>query len=228
MPRELPIFPLPLVLFPGATQALHIFEPRYRRLLADCLEGDKRFGIAYAPPAPRPEDVAAPPLGAVGCVALIRTAQPLSDGRSNILTVGERRFTLLEWVATERPYRIGRVADFEDDAVDPAEAEALAGDVREGFSLLVAALDTLTDRDRQEPDLAADPQLLSFQVAAALAVDQETKLELLALRSTTLRLRRLAQLVGPLAAEAGRRAAVRARARRNGRGGKSSAIEGAA
>src|SRR2546426_8612475 len=47
MPRELPIFPLPLVLFPGTTQPLHVFEPRYRRLLADCLAGDKRFGIAY-------------------------------------------------------------------------------------------------------------------------------------------------------------------------------------
>src|SRR3989442_13135057 len=47
MSRELPIFPLPLVLFPGTTQPLHVFEPRYRRLLADCLAGDKRFGIAY-------------------------------------------------------------------------------------------------------------------------------------------------------------------------------------
>src|SRR2546425_10785315 len=47
MSRELPIFPLPLVLFPGTIQPLHVFEPRYRRLLADCLAGDKRFGIAY-------------------------------------------------------------------------------------------------------------------------------------------------------------------------------------
>ena len=47
MPRDLPIFPLPLVLFPGAVQPLHIFEPRYRRLLADSLAGDRRFGIAY-------------------------------------------------------------------------------------------------------------------------------------------------------------------------------------
>ena len=44
MPRELPIFPLPLVLFPGVVQPLHIFEPRYRAMLKDCLEGDRRFG----------------------------------------------------------------------------------------------------------------------------------------------------------------------------------------
>src|SRR2546422_5062931 len=94
MARELPIFPLPIVLFPGAPQPLHVFEPRYRQLLADCLAADRRFGIAYVPaerdagvePLPRPGDV--------GCVAVIRNTQGLPDGRSNVLTVGERRFVL--------------------------------------------------------------------------------------------------------------------------------------
>ena len=65
--RELPIFPLPLVLFPGASQPLHIFEPRYRQLLTDCLEGDRRFGIAYAAPDQQSDPAPAP--GDVGCVA---------------------------------------------------------------------------------------------------------------------------------------------------------------
>src|SRR5207248_1544303 len=82
-----------------------IFEPRYRQLLADCLATDRRFGVAYVPaerdaggePVPRPGDV--------GCVALIRNTQGLPDGRSNILTVGERRFVLIDWVSSERPDR---------------------------------------------------------------------------------------------------------------------------
>src|SRR5437667_10612451 len=54
MARELPIFPLPIVLFPGATQPLHIFEPRYRQLLQDCLADDQPLGIAYVAPDPAP------------------------------------------------------------------------------------------------------------------------------------------------------------------------------
>src|SRR5437667_180860 len=92
MARELPIFPLPLVLFPGAPQPLHIFEPRYRQLLADCLAADRRFGVTYVAPPRAPDDDPAPRPGDLGCVALIRSTQELPDGRSNVLTVGERRF----------------------------------------------------------------------------------------------------------------------------------------
>ena len=89
MLRDLPIFPLPIVLFPGAPQPLHIFEPRYQQLLADCRAGDRRFGIAYATPAGAADTDRLPDPGAVGCVALIRSVEPLPDGRSNILAIGE-------------------------------------------------------------------------------------------------------------------------------------------
>jgi len=199
MARELPIFPLPIVLFPGAPQPLHVFEPRYRQLLADCLAADRRFGIAYIPaerdagvePLPRPGDV--------GCVAVIRNTQGLPDGRSNVLTVGERRFVLIDWVSSDRPYRLARVDEFDDEPVDASEAVTI--------------------------ELPADPQLLSFQVAAALELPPEAKRGLLALRSTTARLRQLATLVGPLVADAERRAAVRQRAKSNGRGGPHPQIE---
>src|SRR5205807_10370493 len=67
MARELPIFPLPIVLFPGAPQPLHIFEPRYRQLLVDCLAGDRRFGITYVPAEPAPGSEPLPHPGDVGC-----------------------------------------------------------------------------------------------------------------------------------------------------------------
>ncbi len=184
MSRELPIFPLPIVLFPGAPQPLHIFEPRYRQLLADCQDGDRRFGVTYVAPDRTPGADPVPSTGDVGCVALIRSVQPLPDGRANIMTVGERRFVLSSWITSDRPYRV---------------AQAI--------------------------ELAQDPQLLSFQVAASLELDADAKGALQTIRSTTLRLRQLAAVLGPLAADAERRAVVRQRAKSNGRGGRHPEIE---
>jgi Lon protease-like protein len=209
-----------LVLFPGATQPLHIFEPRYRTLLSDCLETDRRFGIAYAAaeqgsdPAPAPGDV--------GCIAHILTTQPLPDGRSDILTTGEQRFVLLEWLPTERPYRMARVEEFADTPADSAEApevENLAGEVRRDFLRVIEAL------EQDAPELPVDPEALSFRVAATLELEAPGKLALLAIRSTTVRLRRLAALLQPLAADAERRAEIRHRARSNGKGGAHPQIE---
>src|ERR1051326_7523867 len=91
MPSRLPLFPLKIVLFPGALLPLHIFEPRYRQLLADVTLGDHRFGLL--PPGERG---GLPRPGTLGCVALVRAVQPLGDGRSNIVVSGERRFALLQ------------------------------------------------------------------------------------------------------------------------------------
>ena len=217
MSRELPIFPLPLVLFPGATQPLHIFEPRYRALLSDCLDTDRRFGLAYA--APDQTSDPAPAHGDIGCVAHILTTQALPDGRSDILTTGEQRFVLLQWLPTDRPYRMARVEEFTDEAVDSAEAEGIGQDVRRDFLRVMQAL------EQEPPELPVDAEALSFRVAASLELEAPSKLALLAIRSTTVRLRRLAALLQPLAADAERRATVRHRARSNGKGGAHPQIE---
>lgn len=213
--RELPIFPLPLVLFPGASQPLHIFEPRYRHLLYDCLEADRRFGIAFASPD-KPSD---PAPGDVGCVAHILTTQSLPDGRSDILTTGEQRFVLLEWLPTTKPYRMARVEEFSDEPTEASEAEGLAQDVRRDFLRVMDAM------EQEPPEIPVDPEALSFRVAASLELEATGKLALLAIRSTTVRLRRLAALLQPLAADAERRAEVRRRARSNGKGGAHPQIE---
>jgi len=225
MARDLPIFPLPVVLFPGATQPLHVFEPRYRELLADCLAADQRFGITYVAPPEGPDVDTMPPLGAVGCIALITATDALPDGRSDIVTVGERRFTLLDWVTRETTYRVARVEEFDDEPADRAEVAGLAGDVRQDYQRLARAIGTLTDRAADDAALDEDPEQFSFQVAAALELDGEVKQALLALTNTITRLRRLASLLVPLSADAERRAAVRERARGNGRGGKHPQIE---
>jgi len=223
MLRELPIFPLPLVLFPGTLQPLHIFEPRYRQLLADSLAGDRRFGVAYVAETPGHDPTPQP--GDVGCVAEIRSTQNLPDGRSNIVTVGERRFTLLDWLPTVRLYRLARVEEFADEHGNPEELNAVAADVRRYFVRLLAALAALTDHPEEPPTLPDEPELLSFQVAAELEFEAPAKLELLRERNTLARLRRLAGLLAPLAADAERRATVRRHARGNGKSGLRADIE---
>src|SRR5438034_11825653 len=101
-----------------------------------------------------------------------------------------------EWVGRpHRPDQGAELEEFDDEPVDPAEAAALAADVRTGFARLARALDVLTERAEDEIELAPDPQLLSFQVAAALELDAAAKRALQASRSTTLRLRQLAAVL---------------------------------
>jgi Lon protease-like protein len=214
---ELPIFALGVVLFPGTPQLLHIFEPRYRQMLADCLGGSRRFGLSYvaqeagADPAPQP--------GAVGCQAVVQESRLLPDGRSNILAVGETRYVLLEYLSTSLPYRVARVEPFDDDDLDaPQQAEA-AVEVRTQFARFAQGMQVLSGRAGGAPDLARDPKQLSFQVSAALEMDPAAKLELLGLRSTLQRLTHLLRILRPLNDELARRVEIHARSRTNGRGG---------
>jgi Lon protease-like protein len=218
MTRELPIFPLPIVLFPGVAQPLHIFEPRYRRMLQDCLAGDRRFGLAYVAADAAAETALLPEPGDVGCVALIRSRQALPDGRSDIVTVGERRFVLRRWVERGDPYRVADVEEFEDEPVDPAEVRPLVAAVRDRFARLTRALHRMEASADVAPALPEDPERVSFLVAGALELEPPLKRLLQAGRSTSARLRQLASVLLPLATDAERRVAMRERAKTNGRG----------
>jgi len=93
---ELPLFPLPVVLFPGVPLPLHIFEPKYRQMLADVRVTNNLFGLSYFDSAASDKDI--PPAGHVGCVAEITETQAMPDGRSNILTVGVIRYRIDSYV----------------------------------------------------------------------------------------------------------------------------------
>src|SRR5207249_9411892 len=118
-----------------------------------------------------------------------RSNQALPDGRSNILTVGERRFVLRCWISSTHPYRIAEVEEFDDDPTDVAEVTTLAADVREGFGRLARALGVLTEREDEEIELSSDPQLLSLQVAASLELDPPAQQAPQAIPRTPARLR---------------------------------------
>ncbi len=105
----LPIFPLPnLVFFPRTRLPLHVFEPRYRQMVADAVANDHRFGIVLLRPGWEKDYFGAPPIYGCGTVGEIEQAVPLDDGRYNVLVRGEVRFRVLGEVSND-PYRTARV-----------------------------------------------------------------------------------------------------------------------
>src|SRR6516225_4062314 len=111
--RELPLFPLPVVLFPGVPLPLHIFEPRYRKMLADIHATGNLFGLSYFDQKKSRAEI--PPAGHVGCAAEVTETQKLPDGRSNILAVGLIRYRVEDYVEQSEPYLVARVSFFADD-----------------------------------------------------------------------------------------------------------------
>src|SRR5262245_61195386 len=114
--RELPVFPLPIVLFPGVPLPLHIFEPRYRQMLADIHTGNNLFGLSYFESSTSEKE--RPPAGHIGCAAEVTETQALPDGRSNILTVGIIRYRVEKYVEQDTPYLVAQVNFFEDNEED--------------------------------------------------------------------------------------------------------------
>lgn len=120
----LPIFPLPnLVFFPQTRIPLHVFEPRYRQLIADVVEGDQRFGIVLLRPGWETDYFGAPAVHVCGTMGRIEQTVPLDDGRYNIVMFGETRFHIIDEVSRE-PYRTVRVTTRPQIERDPTEAYA--------------------------------------------------------------------------------------------------------
>jgi Lon protease-like protein len=212
---RLPLFPLGVVLFPGAALPLHIFEPRYRQLMADCLAGDGRFGLIFRDDAQAEADI---PAGTVGCVAEIEHHELLPDGRSDIMVRGRERFAFEGWADADTPYRTGIIAPHED-AVEPAASLAvLNGRVRLLFARVADAARTIAEESAGPPPLPDDPARLSFAIAAMIDMDAHARQQLLAERSPAARLRTLETLLAPAAPALEARAEVHERAKTNGHG----------
>ena len=92
----LPIFPLSVVLMPGELLPLHIFEERYKAMMRDALDGERRFGLSYVTQATVGIDTP-PPIGSTGCTAQITAVIPLPDGKMNLLSVGSGRYVIREY-----------------------------------------------------------------------------------------------------------------------------------
>lgn len=192
--RHLPLFPLPLVMFPNELIPLHIFEDRYRQMLADIESEGGLFGILTVEPNKPGGD--SPPVGAVGCVAEVRESELLPDGRSNIIALGLARFRLVDYVAAGSPYLIGDVAYFEDEYEPPELIDPLADEVFSLFERMAKAAFSMSRSRRPIPQIdRTDPESLTFLISAAFNFDNEKKYKLLEMTSTTQRLSDLRSLL---------------------------------
>jgi Lon protease-like protein len=217
--RELPLFPLPLVLFPGVPLPLHIFELRYQQMLADIRAGDSLFGLSYFDASEAESE--RPDLGHVGCVAEVTEVQAMPEGRSNILSLGLIRYRVESYVDRGAPYLVGQVSFFEDQEEDAGFLQGRADEVLKIFMRIARAVRVINDERASLPELPqTDPERLSFLIAAAMDLDTEVKLELLELRSTSERLKRLRDLLARAAPNYEERARIHAVAKKNGHGQK--------
>lgn len=221
---DLPVFPLPVVLFPGVPLPLHIFEPRYRQMLQDIRLTNNLFCVAYFDPSTTELEV--PPAGHIGCVAEVTETQTLPDGRSNILTLGLIRYSIDSYIERGDSYLVARVSYFEDDEEDQSSLANPAKEVAETFTRIAQAVRILNDERSNLPDISnTEPQRLSFLVAAAMEIDAEVKQELLELTSTSTRLERLRNMLAVAVRGYEERARMHELAKGNGHSGRKIDIE---
>ncbi len=212
--KKLAIFPLPLVLMPFELLPLHIFEPRYRQLLEDIQHSKNMFGVSYIDPG---AGVAAKPdLGSLGCVAEVREAQNVGDGRSNIITMGVIRYRIEEYLETAEPYLMAKV-DFFEDYEPSDEVEPAADDVFELFKEITQVAHKMNDIPGELPEIErAKPEPLSFLVGAAFNLDSEIKYKMIKTRSTKKRLLRLKEVLTKALVEVKETAKINKISRKNG------------
>ena len=188
--KQLPLFPLPLVLLPNEVLPLHIFEPRYRQMMRDIELRRNLFGITFFDSEAGTDD--RPAIGTIGCVAEVRERSMLPDGRSNIVTSGVIRYRLVSYLDDETPYLAGEVEFFEDVPEDDAIVRPLADEVFDLFSRVAKAAFQMGGGRGSFPEIPkAEPEQLSFLVTAAFNLDNEVKYRILEMTSTKERLSRL-------------------------------------
>ena len=195
----LPLFPLEVVLLPGTPLPLHIFEPRYKEMMGECLATSAPFGVVRA----LEEGIAE-----VGCTAEIMTVtKEYPDGRMDLIAEGRKRFEVLE-LNQERSFLRAEVLLIPDEGENAAEAERVrAVQLHLEILSLAGAVQDLS---------AADQSMLSFYLAGSLPLDLDFKQKLLAMRSEKERIGAVAAYLENILPKLQRAARARQKAGGNG------------
>jgi len=171
----LPLFPLELVLLPETPLPLHIFEPRYKEMIGECLRERELFGVIRA---------AEQGIVRVGCTAeIVDVIRTYPDGRMDILAMGRSRFAVVE-IDNERSFLRCEV-DYLDDETDPGPGTALTTEV------IALHRQLLTMLGREDETFEEDGPMLSYKLASVLPVDLDFKQGMLEMRQETERMESL-------------------------------------
>lgn len=200
MDALIPLFPLDVVLFPGTPLPLHIFEPRYKEMIAECLSQQRVFGVVRT---------VEQGLAKIGCTAeIVTVVKEYPDGRLDLVTEGRRRFELLR-VNEERPFLQGEVIMIDDEAGGaPQKDAARAVQLHSELLAIAGASQDLS---------AANPSTMSFYLAGSVPLDLDFKQKLLSLRSEHERLLLLISYFEMVIPKLRRTANAREKAGGNGR-----------
>jgi Lon protease-like protein len=189
---ELPMFPLGSVLVPRQVLALHVFESRYRRLVGDCLEQDRPFGVVLIE---RGSEVGGGETRSdIGTEATLTDAHPTPDGRWAVIAVGVRRIRVVQWL-DDAPYPLARVEPWPDLPPGPQLAAGV-GEARKRFEDLVGLLVSrgLAD-DPGDITFDDDPVAAAEQLVAVSPLGQWDRQQLLACVGPDERMARLADML---------------------------------
>jgi Lon protease-like protein len=193
----LKVFPLPsAVLFPGALLPLHIFEPRYRVLVADCLGGDQVMALSQLVPGWEGQYEGRPPQRPICCAGLVTWHDRQPDGRYNLILQGVVRARILEELPPSKPYREVKV----DLLPDPEAAVPEDGLLRNALLKTSARLPGPAAESLMKLAASRQGGPLADAVAAALVDDVEQRYSLLAELDASVRIRRVLSEVGDLMA----------------------------
>jgi Lon protease-like protein len=202
-PERIPLFPLNVVLLPGADLPLHIFEPRYRQMVGQCLDEKSEFGMLLA----LPKGVVH-----VGCTAeIIEIVKSYNDGRMDILTMGRAPFRVVN-LFNENPLLEGEV-DYLEDSEMPSSPR-----VRRELVELYEACHTLIFGDYPKNLENGVSENLAYVVAGTLPIDLLWKQQILELRSEADRQERLVTYLREWAPHLQKTEVMRQRAGGNGHG----------
>ena len=198
---EIGLFPLGLVLLPTEQVPLHIFEPRYRELIGECLDQEEPFGLVFA------DDDGLRRVGTLASV--VEVTDRFDDGRLNVVVEGGDRFRLVE-LTEGRSFHTGTIEPLGDLENDPPSAEEV-----ERATAVFSRLVQLTGAEVEPPDVESDQP--SFSIAARFELAPDLKLELLEETSERQRLVRLCEILESAAASVERQREIGELAQTNGR-----------
>ena len=199
---DIPLFPLNVVLLPGAPLPLHIFEDRYKQMVDECLKEESEFGMVFADESGTRK---------VGCTAkIVELVERYEDGRMLILVEGSRRFRLNN-VLTGKPYYVGEIEYIEEEPEDE-NVQALAEECIELLERVVEAATEGSVGIEIEPPY----RNLSFAIAGRVEFEAETRQQILELTSEKERLEKVRELLTAAAERLERERHAREKAQTNG------------
>ena len=182
-PRDLPLFPLNVVLYPGMPLPLRVFEERYKQMMNRCLEGDMTFGVVLIKSGKEVGRGAVP--FEIGTIARIMDVVPQGGGRMLVSAVGEEVFRIVN-IQQITPYMVGSIEVLE--RTEESAPEELTTRVVGHFRTYRSLLASLRGMREGTVDLDKDPERLSYTVAAELMAGTREKQGLLETSSATVRL----------------------------------------